>query len=66
MRRSRLQFAAAVEGAIAIGFLKRGDILVLDNAGIHIYQENVVLEEWLWDECGILLLTLPTRLGRPK
>jgi hypothetical protein len=54
-------FAIAVEGAIAIGFLKEGDILVLDNASIHIFQENAVLEEWLWDEFGILLLTLPTR-----
>jgi hypothetical protein len=54
-------FAIAVEGAIAIGFLKPGDILVLDNASIHIFQENVVLEEWLWETFRILLLTLPTR-----
>jgi hypothetical protein len=54
-------FAVAIEGAIAFGFLKRGDILVMHNASIHVCQENLVLEEWLWDEFGILLLTLPTR-----
>ena len=54
-------FRSAVEGAIALGFLKPGDVLVLDNAPMHLGGENVDLEEFLWVHHRIWLLTLPTR-----
>jgi len=54
-------FAIAVEEAIKAGFLKAGDILVMDNAAIHVGGENDVLEDFLWDYFGIHVLMLPTR-----
>jgi hypothetical protein len=54
-------FGEAVDDAIARGFLKEGDMLIMDNATIHMYKENEVLEEYLWEEYGIFMLTLPTR-----
>ena len=43
-----------------MGILVGGDILVLDNAAIHVSGENEDLGEYLWDRFKILLLTLPT------
>ena len=43
------QFAIDVELAIGSGYIRPGDVLVLDNAAYHIGRENVVLEDWLWD-----------------
>jgi hypothetical protein len=54
-------FGEAVDDAIARGFLKEGDVLIMDNASIHRFKENEVLEEYLWEEFGIFMLTLPTR-----
>jgi hypothetical protein len=56
-----LAFSMALEQTIMKGFLRRGDILVLDNASIHRFKENVDLEEWLHTTFGIFLLFLPTR-----
>lgn len=41
------------------GYLRPGDILVLDNCTIHMGGENEFLQEVLWMEHGILLLPLP-------
>ena len=60
-RKDAEQFSIEVETAVAIGFLKGGDVLVLDNAAIHTGKENSVLEDWLWDNFGIFVLFLPTR-----
>ena len=62
-------FSFAVEDAIATGFLQRWDVLVLDNASIHIAGENDVLQDWLWNAPSpwdgqplrILLVLLPPR-----
>jgi hypothetical protein len=54
-------FSIAVEEAISVGFLKRGDIVVWDNAAIHVFGENDVLEDFLWEYFGIHVLKLPTR-----
>ena len=54
-------FMAAIECSVAKGFLGPGDILVLDNAAIHIYRESQGLFDYLWSH-GILLITLPTRV----
>jgi hypothetical protein len=48
-------FSREIETAVAIGFLKGGDILVLDNASIHA-KGNTYLEEWLWKSFGIFVL----------
>jgi transposase len=56
-----LAFYIALEQTIAKGFLRYGDILVLDNAAIHRFKENVDLEEWLYTTFGIFALFLPTR-----
>jgi len=53
-------FAIAVEEAIKAGFLKAGDVLVMDNAAIHVGGENNVLEDFLWDNFGIHVVMLPT------
>jgi len=55
------QFGIEIENALAQGFLRGGDILVLDNAAIHAGGENRVLEDWLWRQFGIFVLFLPTR-----
>ncbi len=54
-------FAIAVESTIALGFLCGGDVLVLDNTSIHLFKVNELLEEWLCENYGIFMLTLPTR-----
>jgi transposase len=62
-------FEFFIEEAVACGFLKRMDILVLDNASIHVGGENANLEEWLWDGLSpiddqplrITLILLPAR-----
>jgi transposase len=62
-------FAYFMEDAVACGFLQRWDILVLDNASIHVGGENANLEDWLWDGLSpwdgqplrITLLLLPAR-----
>ena len=54
-------FSIAVEEAIIAGFLKSGDILVMDNAAIHVFGENDVLVDFLWENFGIHVLMLPTR-----
>ncbi len=33
--------------------------MVLDNAAIHCSGDNSVLEEWLWDQFGVLVLFIP-------
>ena len=55
------EFALQVELALQSGFFRRGDIIVLDNAKIHIGGENTVLEDWLWNNFGIFALFLPPR-----
>ena len=49
----------SVELACTVGFFHNGDVLVLDNAAIHYGGENSVLEDWLWDHFGVLLLFCP-------
>jgi transposase len=53
-------FGEAVDDAIAHGFLKKGDVLIMENATMHRFKENKVLKEYLWEEFGIFVLTLPT------
>ena len=55
------EFSESVELACTVGFFHNGDVLVLDNAAIHYGGENSVLEDWLWDHFGVLLLFLPPR-----
>jgi transposase len=53
-------FSIAVEEAIIAGFLKSGNILVMDNTAIHVFGENDVLINFLWEHFGIHVLMLPT------
>lgn len=55
------QFARDIERAIAHGFIKEYDVLVLDNAAYHRGKENAVLEEWLWENFAVFVLFLPAR-----
>lgn len=55
------QFAHDIEMALACGFLKAWDVLVLDNAAYHRGKDNCVLEEWLWEYHGVFLLYMPAR-----
>ena len=53
--------ALEIEAAVASGFLRAGDVLVLDNAANHSGKENTVLDDWLWSEHSIFVLFLPAR-----
>ncbi len=46
---------------MASGFLQSNDVLVMDNAANHTGKENMVLEDWLWNEHSIFALFLPAR-----
>ena len=54
-------FSMEIEAAIAMGFLRAGDVLVLDNAANHTGKGNTVLEDWLWEDHSVLVLFLPAR-----
>lgn len=54
-------FSESIMSAIAEGFLRRHDILVLDNAAIHDKGENDGIEDWLWENHGVAVVFLPTR-----
>jgi hypothetical protein len=54
-------FSSEIERAVAVGFLKGGDILVLDDAYMDTQGNNTYLEEWLWESFGAFVLFLPTR-----
>ena len=54
-------FSDAIVDAVAEGFLRRNDVLVLDNAAIHFQGDNDGIEDWLWDNFGISVIALPTR-----
>ncbi len=43
------------------GFLRNGDVLVIDNVSIHWYGELAVLEEILWEDYKILIVCMPAR-----
>ena len=53
------EFALQLEMALASGFFRPGDILVLDNASIHNGGDNNILEEWLWEDHIVLVVFLP-------
>jgi hypothetical protein len=54
-------FFDVVVDAINEGFLRSGDVLVLDNASIHNGGDNEAMAEWLWTRFDIFLAWLPTR-----
>jgi transposase len=60
-KNNAFEFAVEAEEALLVGFLKPGDVLVLDNAAIHNAAENRELLDWLWSRFGIFLLFLPAR-----
>jgi transposase len=53
-------FSETVIRMVATVFLRQGDVLVLDNAAIHHYQESTTLGDYLWYKHGILITFLPT------
>lgn len=52
-------FATELEYAIQQGFFQGVDLLVFDNAALHTGRDNVVLQDYLWENYGIFLLFLP-------
>jgi hypothetical protein len=54
-------FSMEIESAIAHRYLRAGDVLILDNAAIHMGKDNSVIKEWLWEEHMVLVLFLPAR-----
>ena len=54
-------FSLEIKASIASGFLRAGDILVLDNATNHTGKSNTVLENWLWEDYEVFALYLPAR-----
>ena len=55
------EFSKDVLTAIAMGFIKEWDVLVVDNAAYHCGKGNSVLKEWLWENHSVFLLFLPAR-----
>ena len=62
MQRWTQIFFDGIEAAIAIRFLRAGNILVLDNAANHTGKGNTVLKNWLWEEHSVLVLFLPAQV----
>ena len=54
-------FSECVYSMVVDGFLRNGDVLVIDNASIHCYHDSAVLEEILWEDYKILLIFMPAR-----
>ena len=54
-------FVSDVEAAIRDGFLRRRDVLVLDNVAYHSKSNAAVLADWLWNKFTIFVLFLPPR-----
>ena len=54
-------FLSDVEAAIRDGFLRRRDVLVLDNVSYHSKKHAAVLADWLWKRFSIFVLFLPPR-----
>ena len=55
-------FLSDAEEAIMDGFLRRRDVLVLDNVAYHNKKAAAVLADWLWDRFEIFVLFLPPRM----
>jgi transposase len=54
-------FSEMVIRMVATGILRQGDVLILDNAATHHYQESTTLGDYLWYKHVILITFLPTR-----
>ena len=54
-------FVDFVYSMVIDGFLKYGDVIVMENASIHRYREAAVLEEILWVDYHILIVFMPAR-----
>ncbi len=54
-------FSEFVYSIIVDGFLRNGDVLMIDNASIHRCRDLAVLEEILWEDYKILLIFMPGR-----
>ena len=52
-------FREFVADCIEEGVLQHGDIFIVDNCTIHCYGDNSFLQEILWQDHGILMITLP-------
>ena len=55
------EFSYDIEHACQLGYLRQGDVLVLDNAAINTGRDNKYLEDFIWNEFGVFILFLPTR-----
>ena len=54
-------FLSDIEEVIMDGFLRRRDVLVLDNVAYHNKKAAAVLADWSWDRFEIFVLFLPPR-----
>ena len=52
-------FSLDVEQALASGWLRKRDVLVMNKSKIHTGGENTVLEDWLWSRHHIFVVYLP-------
>jgi hypothetical protein len=60
------RFLDFVYSMVVDGFLRNGDVLVIDNASIHWYRELAVVEEILWEDYIILIVFMPARSPEPN
>eukprot|EP00957_Ditylum_brightwellii_P089185 6791981-Ditylum_brightwellii.AAC.1 len=57
-------FLIFVECAVACGWLKQEDIIIIDNATIHIHSEYEIFPDMLWEAIGHNLLKTQCSKGQ--
>ena len=55
-------FTAYIELLISIGWVKPGDVLVMDNAAIHTGGEAAIVADILWKFAQVVIVPLQTRV----
>ena len=59
LRTNASVFTQFVLGLIILRILQRGDVFIVDNCTVHIKGDNIGLQEELFQNHGILMITLP-------
>lgn len=54
-----LVFQTFVAHLVRVGVLRRGDVFIVDNCTIHMKGDNEGIVEVLWNDYGIIMITLP-------
>ena len=53
-------FLEFVYSMVVDGFVRNGEVLVINNASTHCYHDSALLKEISWEDYKILLIFMPT------